>query len=238
MSMLEWDKTGERYLEYGTKKGVLYVQKADGTYDNGVVWNGLTAVTESPDGAEPNDLYADDMKYASLRSAETFGGTIEAYQSPDEFDQCDGTATPVKGVHIGQQKRKPFGFTYISQVGNDTASDEDDGYKLHIWYNCTASPSERSYETVNDSPDAITFSWEIATTPVPLPGYKPVSTITIDSTKLDTAGKAVLKQLEEMLYGRNAVEANPSATPPVEAVTELTPTLPSPAEVLAMFTGN
>ena len=238
MSMLEWDKTGERYLEYGTKKGVLYVQKADGTYDDGVVWNGLTAVTESPDGAEPNDLYADDMKYASLRSAETFGGTIEAYQSPDEFDQCDGTATPVKGVHIGQQKRKPFGFTYISQVGNDTASDEDDGYKLHIWYNCTASPSERSYETVNDSPDAITFSWEIATTPVPLTGYKPVSTITIDSTKLDTAGKAVLKQLEEMLYGRNAVEADPSATPPVEAVTELTPTLPSPAEVLAMFTGN
>lgn len=238
MSMLEWDKTGERYLEYGTKKGVLYVQKADGTYDDGVVWNGLTAVTESPDGAEPNDLYADDMKYASLRSAETFGGTIEAYQSPDEFDQCDGTATPVKGVHIGQQKRKPFGFTYISQVGNDTASDEDDGYKLHIWYNCTASPSERSYETVNDSPDAITFSWEIATTPVPLTGYKPVSTITIDSTKLDTAGKAVLKQLEEMLYGRNAVEADPSANPPVEAVTELTPTLPSPAEVLAMFTGN
>ena len=238
MSMLEWDKTGERYLEYGTKKGVLYVQKADGTYDDGVVWNGLTAVTESPDGAEPNDLYADDMKYASLRSAETFGGTIEAYQSPDEFDQCDGTATPVKGVHIGQQKRKPFGFTYISQVGNDTASDEDDGYKLHIWYNCTASPSERSYETVNDSPDAITFSWEIATTPVPLTGYKPVSTITIDSTKLDTAGKAALAQLEEMLYGRNAVEADPSANPPVEAVTELTPTLPSPAEVLAMFTGN
>lgn len=238
MSMLKWDKTGKRYLEYGTKKGVLYVQKADGTYDDGVVWNGLTAVTESPDGAEPNDLYADDMKYASLRSAETFGGTIEAYQSPDEFDQCDGTATPVKGVHIGQQKRKPFGFTYISQVGNDTASDEDDGYKLHIWYNCTASPSERSYETVNDSPDAITFSWEIATTPVPLTGYKPVSTITIDSTKLDTAGKAVLKQLEEMLYGRNAVEADQSANPPVEAVTELTPTLPSPAEVLAMFTSN
>lgn len=231
MSKLEWDKTGERYLEYGTQKGVLYVQKADGTYDDGVVWNGLTAVTESPDGAEPNDLYADDIKYASLRSAETFGGTIEAYQSPDEFDACDGTATPVKGVHIGQQKRKPFGFTYISQVGNDTASDEDDGYKLHIWYNCTASPSERSYETVNDSPDAITFSWEIATTPVPLTGYKPVSTITIDSTKLDTAGKAKLKQLEEMLYGRDAVTADPN-------VTELTPTLPSPAEVLAMFTGD
>lgn len=238
MSKLEWDKTGERYLEYGTKNGVLYVQKPDGTYDDGVVWNGLTAVTESPDGAEPNDLYADDIKYASLRSAETFGGTIEAYQAPDEFDQCDGTATPVAGVHIGQQKRKPFGFTYKTQVGNDTASDEDDGYKLHIWYNCTASPSERSYETVNDSPDAITFSWEISTTPVPLTGYKPVSTITINSTKLDTAGKAKLAQLEETLYGRNAVEANPNAEPPVEAVTELTPTLPSPAEVLAMFTGN
>lgn len=238
MSKLEWDKTGERYLEYGTQKGVLYVQKADGTYDDGVVWNGLTAVTESPDGAEPNDLYADDMKYASLRSAETFGGTIEAYQSPDEFDQCDGTATPVSGVHIGQQKRKPFGFTYVTQVGNDTASDADDGYKLHIWYNCTASPSERSYETVNDSPDAITFSWEIATTPVPLTGYKPVSTITIDSTKLDTAGKAALAQLEEQLYGRDAVAADPNATPPVEAVTEITPNLPSPAEVLAMFTGN
>ena len=238
MPKLEWDKTGERYLEYGTKNGVLYVQKADGTYDTGVVWNGLTAVTESPDGAEPNDLYADDMKYASLRSAETFGGTIEAYQAPDEFDSCDGTATPVPGVHIGQQSRKSFGFTYKTQVGNDTGTDEDDGYKLHIWYNCTASPSERSYETVNDSPDAITFSWEITTTPVPLTGYKPVSTITIDSTKLDTAGKAVLKQLEETLYGRDAVAANPNATPPVEAVTELTATLPSPAEVLAMFAGN
>ena len=219
MAKLEWDKTGERYLEYGTQKGVLYVQKADGTYDTGVVWNGLTAVTESPDGAEPNDLYADDIKYASLRSAETFGGTIEAYQSPDEFDACDGTATPVKGFHIGQQKRKPFGFTYITQVGNDTASDEDDGYKLHIWYNCTASPSERSYETVNDSPDAITFSWEIATTPIPLKGYKPVSTITIDSTKLDQDGKAALTTLENSLYGTDNSE----------------PTLPSPEAVLAMF---
>lgn len=234
MYELEWDKTGERYLEYGTQKGVLYVQKSDGTYDTGVVWNGLTAVTESPDGAEPNDLYADDIKYASLRSAETFGGTIEAYQSPDEFDQCDGTATPVAGFHIGQQKRKPFGFTYVTQVGDDAPND-DDGYKLHLWYNCTASPSERSYETVNDSPDAITFSWEITTTPVPLTGYKPVSTITIDSTKLDTAGKAALAQLEDQLYGRKAVAADANANPPVEAVTEITPTLPTPAQVLAMF---
>ena len=229
MAKLEWDKTGERYLEYGTQKGVLYVQKSDGTYDTGVVWNGLTAVTESPDGAEPNDLYADDIKYASLRSAETFGGTIEAYQSPDEFDACDGTATPVAGFHIGQQKRKPFGFTYVTQVGNDTATDTDDGYKLHIWYNCTASPSERSYETVNDSPDAITFSWEIATTPVPLTGYKPISTITIDSTKLDTNGKAALTSLENMLYGQNA---DSEANPPVAASD---PTLPDPATVLALF---
>lgn len=236
MAKLEFDKTGERWLEYGTKNGVLYPQNANGSYGTGVVWNGLTAVTESPDGAEPNDLYADDMKYASLRSAETFGGTIEAYQSPDEFDECDGTVTPVPGVHIGQQKRKPFGFVYKSQVGNDTASDEDDGYKLHIWYNCTASPSERSYETVNDSPDAITFSWEIATTPVPVKGYKPVSTIIIDSTKLDTAGKAALALLEEQLFGRNAVEADPTADPPIAAVTEITPNLPTPAEVLAYFT--
>lgn len=240
MAKLEWDKTGERWLEYGTKQGVLYVQNSDGTYKDGVVWNGLTAVTESPEGAEPNDLYADDIKYASLRSAETFGGTIEAYQSPDEFDECDGTASPVKGgqpvkgVHIGQQKRMPFGFSYVTQVGNDTASDTDDGYKLHIWYNCTASPSEKSYETVNDSPDAITFSWEITTTPVMLPGYKPISTITIDSTKLDAAGKAALKELEDQLYGRDAVEAD--ADHNIAAVEAITPNLPSPEEVLAMFT--
>lgn len=236
MAKLVWDKNGERFLEYGNKNGVLYVQKADGTYDEGVVWNGLTAVTESPDGAEPNDLYADDIKYASLRSAETFGGTIEAYQAPDEFDACDGTECPVTGVYIGQQKRKSFGFTYKTTVGSDINNEE--GYKLHIWYNCTASPSERSYETINDSPDAITFSWEITTTPVPLDGYKPVSTIIIDSTKLDTAGKAKLKQLEDTLYGRDAVTANPNADPPVEAVTELTSTLPSPAEVIAMFASN
>ena len=216
MSKLEWDKTGERFLEYGTQKGVLYPQNADGTYGTGVVWNGLTSVSESPEGAEPNDLYADDMKYASLRSAETFGGTIEAYMYPEEFGECDGTASPVAGVYIGQQKRKPFGFSYVSQVGNDTASEGDDGYKLHLWYNCTASPSEKSYETVNDSPDAITFSWEISTTPVPVKGYKPVSTITIDTTKLDAAGKTALTTLEGMLYGGDNTDA----------------TLPSPAAVL------
>ena len=219
MAKLVWDKTGERLIEYGTSNGVLYPQKSDGTYDTGVVWNGLTAVTESPDGAEPNDLYADDIKYASLRSAETFGATIEAYTYPDEFAVCDGSASPVAGVFLGQQKRMPFGFSYVTQVGNDTATDDDDGYKLHLWYNCTASPSERSYETVNDSPDAITFSWEINTTPVPVKGYKPVSTITIDSTKLDAAGKAKLDTLKEQLYGSDNSE----------------PTLPSPDDVLAAF---
>lgn len=216
MSKLEWDKSGERYLEYGTQKGVLYPQKSDGTYDKGVVWNGLTAVTESPDGAEPNDLYADDIKYASLRSAETFGGTIEAYTYPDEFGVCDGTASPVEGVYLGQQKRQPFGFSYVTQVGNDTATDDDDGYKLHIWYNCTASPSEKNYETVNDSPDAITFSWEIATTPVKVTGYKPISTITIDSTKVD---KDKLKALEDKLYGTATEE----------------PTLPDPDSVINLL---
>ena len=220
MAALEWDKTGERFLEYGTKNGVLYPQNADGTYGTGVVWNGLTSVSESPEGAEPNDLYADDMKYASLRSAETFGGTIEAYMYPEEFGECDGTAAIVSGVYLGQQKREPFGFSYVSQVGNDTATDADDGYKLHLWYNCTASPSEKSYETVNDSPDAITFSWEVTTTPVPVTGYKPVSTITIDTTKLDTAGKTKLETLKGQLYGG----ANSDAT------------LPAPATVIALFT--
>lgn len=219
MAKLVWDKTGERFLEYGTSNGVLYPQKSDGTYDTGVVWNGITAVTESPDGAEPNDLYADDIKYASLRSAETFGGTIEAYTYPDEFAVCDGSASPATGVFLGQQKRMPFGFSYVTQVGNDTATDTDDGYKLHLWYNCTASPSERSYETINDSPDAITFSWEINTTPVPVKGYKPVSTITIDSTKLDAAGKAKLDTLKEQLYGGDNSD----------------PTLPSPDDVLDIF---
>lgn len=219
MAKLQFDKTGERYLEYGNKYGVLYPQKSDGTYDNGVVWNGLTAVTESPDGAEPNDLYADDMKYASLRSAETFGGTIEAYMYPDEFAICDGTAAIADGVYLGQQRRTPFGFCYVTQVGNDADPENQDNYKLHIWYNCTASPSEKSYETVNDSPDAITFSWEITTNPVPVEGYKPVSTITIDTTKLDADGKTALASLEDMLYGTDNTEA----------------TLPTPEQVIDMF---
>jgi len=219
MAALVWDKTGERSYENGVDHGVLYVQKADGTYDTGVVWNGLTAVTEKPDGAEPNDLYADNIKYASLRSAETFGATIEAYMYPDEFAQCDGSAAIATGVYIGQQKRKPFGFCYRTLIGNDTATDEDDGYMLHIIYNATASPSEKNHETVNDSPDAVTMSWDLDTTPVAFekyPTYKPTATITINSTKCDATK---LKTLEDTLYGTANAE----------------PTLPSPDDVIDIF---
>lgn len=221
MAALVWDKTGERFYETGVDHGVLYVQKPDGTYNDGVAWNGLTAVTEKPDGAEPNDLYADNIKYASLRSAETFGATIEAYMYPAEFAQCDGSATISGGVYIGQQTRKPFGFCYRTLIGNDTASDTDDGYMLHIIYNATASPSEKNHETVNDSPDAMTMSWDLDTTPVAFEdpshsSYKPTATITIDSTKCDTTK---LKALEDTLYGT----ANGA------------PTLPSPDEIVTMF---
>lgn len=222
MSALVWDATGQRFYETGVSHGVLYPQKSDGTYNSGVAWNGLTGVTESPDGAEPNDIYADNIKYASIRSAETFGGTIEAFTYPDEFAECDGSYTVVPGVYIGQQSRKPFGFCYRTEVGNDTQSEEDDGYKLHIIYNATASPSEKSYETINDSPDAITFSWEITTTPVPVTGKKPTSQITIDTTKLDATGKANLKTLEATLYGGENTE----------------PTLPSPDRVMAIMTAT
>jgi len=219
MAALVWDKTAERFYETGVDHGVLYVQKADGTYENGVVWNGLTAVTEKPDGAEPNDLYADNIKYASLRSAETFGATIEAYMYPEEFAQCDGSAVVATGVYIGQQKRKPFGFCYRTLIGNDTATDTDDGFMLHIIYNATASPSEKNHETVNDSPDAVTMSWDLDTTPVAFedhPSYKPTATITIDSTKCDATK---LQTLMDTLYGTANSEA----------------TLPSPDDIVAMF---
>lgn len=226
MSKIVWDATGERAYETGTDHGVLYPQKGDGTYDAGVAWNGLTAVTESPDGAEPNDLYADNIKYASLRSAETFGGTIEAYTYPDEFGECDGTAAPVAGVYLGQQKRKPFGFVYRTFQGDGNTLADGADYKLHLWYNCTASPSEKSYETVNDSPDAITFSWEVDTTPVPVTGttFKPVATITIDSTKfVETADKKKLRALEDLLFGTDGDGTSEGTAP----------TLPDPAVVLS-----
>jgi len=230
MSKIIWDATGTRFYESGVNHGVLYPQKADGTYDKGVAWNGLTGVTESPDGAEPTDLWADNIKYATLRSAETFGGTIEAYTYPEEFAECDGSYAAAAGVYIGQQKRKPFGFCYRTEVGNDTSGGEGEDYKLHIIYNATASPSEKAYETINDSPDAITLSWEITTTPVNVTGHKPTSTIIIDTSKLDTAGKAALLELEGILYGIDA-----DATTNTEA-TE--PRLPDPDEIIRKFGGT
>ena len=199
---LKWDQTGERYYETGTKNGVLYPQAEGGTYPLGVPWVGLTAVTESPSGAEPTALYADDIKYLNLISAEEFGATIEAYTYPDEYAECDGSASIAKGVSVGQQKRKQFGICYRTALGNDTEN-TDYGYKLHMIYNCLASPSEKAYSTINDSPEAITFSWEISTTPINLSGFKPTATVTIDSTKVDGTK---LKKLEDILYGTDPVK--------------------------------
>lgn len=214
MAKLTWDETGERLYETGTKKGVLF--KTEGAnYGKGVAWNGLTAVTESPSGADPTDLYADDIKYLTLRAAEEFGGTIEAYTYPDEWMECDGSAMPEPGVVFGQQGRKAFGLSFVTVVGNDTETN-DHGYKIHLIYGATASPSERAYQSINDSPEAITFSWEFTTTPINVEGYKPVSCITIDSTKVQAEKLAAL---EKALYGDESTE----------------PRLPLPSEVLTMF---
>lgn len=202
MSKLVWDNTGERLYETGVSKGVLYIPTG-GVYSKGVAWNGLTAVTESPSGAEATPLYADDIKYLNLMSNEEFGCTIEAYTYPDEFAECDGSASLVDGVYIGQQARKTFGFCYRTVLGNDTESN-DHGYKLHLVYGCLAAPSEKSYATVNDSPEAITFSWEVSTTPVNVTGHKPTACITIDSTKADPTK---LAELEKKLYGDTSSEA-------------------------------
>ena len=210
MSKLVWDQTGERYYETGVKQGVLYPQATGGTYPKGVAWNGLTAVTESPSGAEATALYADDIKYLNLISAEEFGATIEAYTYPDEFAQCDGSATLATGVSIGQQSRKAFGLCYRTALGNDVDGN-DFGYKLHIIYNALAAPSEKAYATINDSPEAITFSWEVTTTPVNVPGFKPTASITIDSTKAD---KSKLASLEEILYGKDAPSNGGEGTDP------------------------
>ena len=203
MAKLVWDKTGERLYETGVKQGVLYVQDASGAYPAGVAWNGLTAVTESPSGAEATPLYADDIKYLNLMSTEEFGATIEAYTYPEEFEQCDGSAAIATGVTIGQQPRKTFGLCYRTTVGNDVAGN-DYGYKLHIIYGCLAAPSEKGYATINDSPEAITFSWEVTTTPVAVEGFKPTATIVIDSTKVN---KDKLAALEAKLYGSESEEA-------------------------------
>lgn len=217
MSKIVWDKTGERFYETGVKKGVLYPQGPGGTYPKGVAWNGLTAVTESPSGGEATPLYADDIKYLNLISAEEFGATIEAYTYPDEFAQCDGSAEIATGVMIGQQSRKPFGLSYVTTLGNDVDGN-DYGYKLHIIYGALASPSEKGYATINDSPEAITFSWEITTTPVNVTGYKPTACITIDSTKADPTKLAAL---EEILYGTDGVD--PRLPLPDEIITLMTP---------------
>lgn len=202
MSKLVWDQTGERLYETGVRNGVLYIPTA-GVYSKGVAWNGLTAVTESPSGAEATPLYADDIKYLNLMSTEEFGATIEAYTYPDEFAECDGSAALVDGVYIGQQARKTFGLCYRTTVGNDTEG-YDYGYKLHIIYGCLAAPSEKGYATINDSPEAITFSWEVTTTPVNVTGAKPTASITIDSTKADATKLAAL---EDILYGSESEEA-------------------------------
>lgn len=218
MAKLVWDKTGERFYETGVKKGVLYPQGPGGTYPKGVAWNGLISVTESPSGAEVTPIYADNIKYVNLISAEEFGATIEAYTYPDEFAQCDGSAEIAKGVMIGQQSRKPFGLSYVTTLGNDVDGD-DYGYKIHIIYGALASPSEKGYSTINDSPEAITFSWEITTTPVEVTGYKPTACVTIDSTKVDPAKLAAL---EEILYGSEE-GSDPRLPLPDEIIALLTP---------------
>lgn len=217
MSKLVWDQAGERYYETGVKKGVLYPQ-VSGAYPQGVAWNGLTAVTESPSGAEATALYADDIKYLNLYSAEEFGGTIEAYTYPAEFAICNGEASLLEGVVIGQQSRKAFGMSYVTTVGNDTDG-TDFGYKIHIVYGAMASPSEKAYATINDSPEAITFSFEFTTTPVEVTGFKPTASIVIDSTKVD---KEKLAALEAVLWGSESEEAR----------------LPLPDEIISIINGT
>ena len=226
MSRLTWDKTGERYYETGVKQGVLYPIQTDGKYSKGVAWNGLISVTESPSGAEATPLYADDIKYLNLISNEEFSATIEAYTYPDEFYECDGSASLADGVMIGQQKRKTFGLCYRTTVGNDVDGN-DYGYKLHLIYGCLAAPSEKGYNSINDSPEAITFSWEVSTTPVSVKGFKPTSQITIDSTKIAEGKKAKLTELEDILYGK---DGDGGAT--------TGPRLPLPDEVATLFAGE
>ena len=200
---LTWDDAGKRFYETGVKQGVFYPQDDNGAYLKGVAWNGLTAVTESPEGAEPTPLYADDIKYLNLLSTEEFKATVEAYTYPDEFAECDGSGSLVEGVTIGQQDRKTFGLSYRTSLGNDVKGNEY-GYKLHIVYGCLAAPSEKAYATVNDSPEAITFSWEVSTTPVNVTGFKPTASLVLDSVKL---GAAKMKAIEDVLYGSSAAEA-------------------------------
>lgn len=218
MTALAWDQVGERLYETGVDRGVLYIPDAGGQYNDGFAWNGLTTVTESPSGAEASPQFADNIKYLNLVSAEQFGATIEAFTYPDEFAQCDGTASPEAGVTIGQQARKTFGLCYRTRIGNDLDG-TDHGYKLHLIYGALAAPSEKAYATINDSPEAITFSWEVTTSPVEVAGFKPTASLTVDSTKVDADA---LSDLEDQLYG--TVGGDPS--------------LPLPSAVLALFSGT
>lgn len=218
MAKLVFDKTGERFFETGVNKGVLYVQDSNGAYPQGVAWNGLTAVTESPSGAEATPLYADNIKYLNLMSAEEFGATVEAYTYPDAFAACNGEMTVAEGVSIGQQARKAFGMSYQTRIGNDIEGSEL-GYKIHIIYNALAAPSEKAYATINDSPEAITFSWELSTTPVEVSGGKPTATLVIDSTKVTAEALAAV---EAALYGTESEEAH----------------LPLPDEIVALINGT
>ena len=224
---LVWDKTGEHYYETGVKNGVLYPMSASGTYPKGVAWNGLTAITESPSGAEATALYADDIKYLNLMSNEEFGATVEAYTYPDEFAECDGSASLTEGVYIGQQARKTFGLCYRTTLGNDSKGN-DYGYQLHIIYGAMASPSEKAYSTINDSPDAITFSWELSTTPVAVANFKPTASLTIDSTKVNAEKLAAL---EEILYGKDGTGEDNS-------VGAVDPRLPLPDEIANLMKGS
>lgn len=218
MSKLAWDTVGQRFFETGVDHGVLYIPNDAGVYVNGYAWNGLVTVTESPSGAEANPQYADNIKYLNLVSAEDFGATIEAFTYPDEFAQCDGSATPQAGITIGQQPRKTFGLSYRTRVGNDLVGTEH-GYKLHLVYGALAAPSEKAFASINDSPEAITFSWEVTTTPINVEGFKPAASLTIDSTKVDATA---LQTLEDFLYGTVGTD----------------PSLPLPGAVLAIFSGT
>lgn len=224
MSKLVWDQTGEKTYEAGVSNGVIYPVDTDGSYGKGVAWNGLSSVSESPSGAEETKIFADNQKYLSLFSAEDFGATVEAYTYPEEFAICDGSAEITKGAYIGQQTRKSFGLCYKTQFGNDLLGNEY-GYKLHIIYGCKASPSEKSYGTINDSPEAITFSWTITTTPVPVEGHSSTASVIIDSTKV--ANKDNLKKLEEILYGKDESS--------VGAGDGEDPRLPLPAEIVTIL---
>lgn len=219
MAKLTWDGAGERRFETGVDHGVLYVAADNGGWERGVAWNGLTAVTESPSGAEPNKQYADNIVYLNLVSAEEFSGTIEAFTYPNEFAPCDGLAEPADGLTIGQQERKSFSLAYRTKVGNDLKG-QNYGYKIHLVYGLTAAPSEKAYQTVNDSPEAITFSWEVSSIPVAVPGMNPTSVITIDSTVVDAADLATL---ETLLYGGGTGQSETFAK------------MPPPAEVMAIF---